>query len=295
MKDKIFEVQLKELIKFKKHIDTLKEKERNNPSLGLVVAINENKFNTSCANIGIDPLYFDTVVNEVIQPQQTLQTNNNSQCAGLKIDELLNLNICNFIEHLHKGDLTEFDMTKWIDHNCTNDNQLSLLYGEIDCCTGGLDKYETRSLEYAIFLIEQKRPKLFDIQPQQPLHFTRAFTADEQKKLFEYLKKPSVKQSETAQFLPNDTSYNHFCYVFGGTPIPNNEKPLPLQWLQSKQLLRELLTNKKIKKEKIGIAEIERQTPKHFVDEHNNPFKLAKNKQANSLFHDSLINFLATL
>ncbi|GHT50084.1 hypothetical protein FACS189440_16890 [Bacteroidia bacterium] len=66
-------------------------------------------------------------------------------------------------------------------------------------------------------------------KPQQPAHFTRQFTADEQKKLFDGL--------TNGYFLPQGTDYSHFCYVFGGT-IPNDRKPFePLIWQKSLGLL----------------------------------------------------------
>jgi hypothetical protein len=56
--------------------------------------------------------------------------------------------------------------------------------------------------------------------------FARVFTGTEQKKLFGGLTDNG--------FLPKETIYSHLCYVFGGTPIPDNEKPFkPLQWTGS--------------------------------------------------------------
>ncbi|GHV56567.1 hypothetical protein FACS1894182_03370 [Bacteroidia bacterium] len=69
-----------------------------------------------------------------------------------------------------------------------------------------------------------------DTKKPQPTHFNRHFTTDEQKKLFEGLTKGG--------FLPKDADYRHFCYVFGGTAILNNEKPFePLIWGKSVGLL----------------------------------------------------------
>jgi hypothetical protein len=57
--------------------------------------------------------------------------------------------------------------------------------------------------------------------------FIRTFTTDEQKKLFNGL--------ISGGFLPKETNYNHFCYVFGGTPIPDDEKPFErLMWKKPK-------------------------------------------------------------
>jgi len=55
------------------------------------------------------------------------------------------------------------------------------------------------------------------------LYFTRSFSEAEQKKLYTGLVKGG--------FLPQTTNYSHFCYVFGGEPIPDDERPFePLQW-----------------------------------------------------------------
>jgi hypothetical protein len=63
-------------------------------------------------------------------------------------------------------------------------------------------------------------------QPQPAPHFTRVFSETEQKKLYEGLTNDG--------FLPKGTIYSHFCHVFGGTAIPDNEKPFkPLQWIQT--------------------------------------------------------------
>jgi hypothetical protein len=59
---------------------------------------------------------------------------------------------------------------------------------------------------------------------KQSTHFTRFFTSDEQKKLFDGL--------TNGGYLPKDTDYNHFCHVFGDTAISDNGKPFePLRWI----------------------------------------------------------------
>jgi hypothetical protein len=68
----------------------------------------------------------------------------------------------------------------------------------------------------------------------------------------------------------------------------------PLKWLQNKQLLREMLTHDKIKGT-LSIAEIERQTPNLFIDEHNRSLSLANNKPVPSTDSDNLKKNLATL
>jgi hypothetical protein len=62
-------------------------------------------------------------------------------------------------------------------------------------------------------------------------HFSRSFSRSEQKELFAGL--------TSGGFLPKTANFSHFCHVFGGTAIPDNEKPFkPLKWIQ---------TNKKTK------------------------------------------------
>jgi hypothetical protein len=55
------------------------------------------------------------------------------------------------------------------------------------------------------------------VKPQPPPHFTRHFTDDEQRKLYDGL--------TSGGFLPTGTIYSHFCHVFGGTAIPDSEMP----------------------------------------------------------------------
>jgi hypothetical protein len=74
------------------------------------------------------------------------------------------------------------------------------------------------------------------VQPQQQPHFTRQFTPDEQKKLYEGLK--------NGCFLPQETICSHFYHVFGGTAIPDNETPFkPLVWQKSVGLLAYCIDN----------------------------------------------------
>jgi hypothetical protein len=109
-----------------------------------------------------------------------------------------------------------------------------------------------------------------DIVELQPPHFTQYITSDGKKKLFEGLTKVGL--------LPKDTDYNHFNFVFGGTTIPDNEKPFePLKWFKAKQLLRELLEG--VKTSDMKISEVERQVPSFFVDDENKPLSLAKDKK----------------
>jgi hypothetical protein len=74
---------------------------------------------------------------------------------------------------------------------------------------------------YNRLIQSQKEPLPTAIKPPR---FTRSFTPAEQKKLYEGLK--------NGGFLPQETICSHFYHVFGGTAIPDNEKPFkPLQWV----------------------------------------------------------------
>jgi hypothetical protein len=150
------------------------------------------------------------------------------------------------------------------------------------------------SIELAQKYIDELSKEEYIEQSKQPQpestnrHFTRHITPDGQNMIFERL---------TTRYLPKDTNYSHLKFVFGGTAIPDKEKPFErLKWLRTKQLLRELL--KGIKHTDTSIAELERQVPNFFVDKKNNPFSLAKNKEAPSAESDyikDLIKDLATL
>jgi len=83
-------------------------------------------------------------------------------------------------------------------------------------------------------LIVQPNTKQIEIQPNEMLHFTRSFTNGEKQKLFESLLKHN--------FLPQDTDYDHFCFVFGGTV--QSEKPFePLKWQRTIALLAYFIDN----------------------------------------------------
>jgi hypothetical protein len=67
-------------------------------------------------------------------------------------------------------------------------------------------------------------------------YFIRSFTSDEQNKLFDSL--------INAGFLPKETICSHFCHVFGGMAIPDNESPFnPLKWEKSQSLLAYFVFN----------------------------------------------------
>jgi hypothetical protein len=67
-------------------------------------------------------------------------------------------------------------------------------------------------------------------------HFTRSFSTDEAKRLYEGLTNNG--------YLPKGTIYGHFYHVFGRTAISDNEKPFkPLVWQQTIGLLAYLIDN----------------------------------------------------
>lgn len=81
---------------------------------------------------------------------------------------------------------------------------------------------------------QQTKGKNLVQPPPKPLHFTKCFTTDEQKNLFDGLIKAGLLEKE---------KYSHFCYVFGGTDIPDNEKPFkPLQWAGTLKELHYFIT-----------------------------------------------------
>jgi hypothetical protein len=87
--------------------------------------------------------------------------------------------------------------------------------------------------------LSQKIFHIFDkkIKPASINCFTRLFAPEEQKKLFSGL--------VNGGYLPTETIYSHFCYVFGSiSSIPNNEKPfMPLQWVGTVSLLAYFIEN----------------------------------------------------
>jgi len=79
---------------------------------------------------------------------------------------------------------------------------------------------------------DKKRRK----NPKQTLCFSCSFTDTERQNLFNGLR--------DNDYIPMDTNFNHFAYVFGNVAIPDNEKPFkPLQWI--KENSRSGLPNKK--------------------------------------------------
>jgi hypothetical protein len=71
------------------------------------------------------------------------------------------------------------------------------------------------------------------------------------------------KLTENSLFLPIDSDFVSFCFVFGNSLKPNDFKPL--QWMQNKQLLRELITE--LKHPDIEISKNRYILPAFFIDE----------------------------
>jgi hypothetical protein len=131
-----------------------------------------------------------------------------------------------------------------------------------------------------------------EVQKEQPLIFQQLTEV-----LFDYIntdtpndtgKQPPITIPDNMlNELQNTTCKN-------GKPFIENAAVRPLKWLQNKQLLRELLTHDKIKGT-LTIAEVERQTPKLFINKHGNPLTLASNKVEPDGNRDLLNGILATL
>lgn len=68
--------------------------------------------------------------------------------------------------------------------------------------------------------------------------------------------------TEKSLFLPIDTDYDSFCFVFGNDKEPNNF--IRLEWQQNKQLLRELITE--LKHPDIEISKNKYTLPPYFND-----------------------------
>ncbi|MDD4727770.1 MAG: hypothetical protein PHN55_03335 [Dysgonamonadaceae bacterium] len=68
----------------------------------------------------------------------------------------------------------------------------------------------------------------------------------------------------------------------------------PITWLKNKQLLRELVMHKNIKKEKCSKADVERATPIYFIYK-GQPAKLAKNKNIDTIERDNMLDILSQL
>jgi hypothetical protein len=99
------------------------------------------------------------------------------------------------------------------------------------------------------------------------------------------------KELVSGAFLPIDKTgldEKAFCYLFGGIGNPKDLKPL--KWLKNVQLLREFLTA--LKHSDIKLAEMERATPKYFIDKNGKCIKLSKAKHVESTDSDIIANLI---
>jgi hypothetical protein len=106
---------------------------------------------------------------------------------------------------------------------------------------------------------------------KQPPHFNCSFDPNEQGTLFANLK--------NGGFLPKTTPYSHFCYVFGQTPIPDNEAPFkPLEWKGMLDDLVYFIVNVVVDADCKSLWEA---TASHFVYNGNPPNKNTMKTMAN--------------
>jgi hypothetical protein len=106
--------------------------------------------------------------------------------------------------------------------------------------------------------------------PEQPPQLTKKIKTDVQNYLFIKLKEKN--------FIPENTNFNHFCFVFGSTPIPAKEQPFkPIKWKECKQSLRMLLLCDAIRNKTLKQKEIKEITKK-FIHKNNKPFTFSSNQ-----------------
>jgi hypothetical protein len=125
-------------------------------------------------------------------------------------------------------------------------------------------------------------------------YFTRAFSETEQKKLFDGLTNDG--------FLHKETTYSHFCFVFGGVAIPENEKPFePLIWQKTVGLLAYCIENLFADTDGKNLWEI---TEKCFLWKSNPPnkdtmkntvTKYKNNNKEKPKGHDNIDNIISSI
>lgn len=118
---------------------------------------------------------------------------------------------------------------------------------------------------------KKKNPPLpKELTPEKQPQLTKELTTKVQYYLFVKLKEKS--------FIPDNTNYHHFCFVFGSTPIPANEQPFkPIKWKECKQSLRMLLLCDAIRNKTLKQKEIKEITKK-FIHKNNNSFTFSSNQ-----------------
>lgn len=114
-------------------------------------------------------------------------------------------------------------------------------------------KFDDNDLINTIFQIKS----IIQSDKTEPAKLIKSLSETQQSYLYKQL-------TENSLFLPIETDCESFCFVFGNSEQPKDFKPL--QWMQNKQLLRELITVlkhpdiKKISKSKYLL-------PAFFIDE----------------------------
>ncbi len=105
--------------------------------------------------------------------------------------------------------------------------------------------------------LEQERGKVIinNGHPAEPTKLIKSLTENQQNYLYN-------KLTENNLFIPAETDFNSFCFVFGNSIKPDDFKPL--YWLQNKQLLRELIT--KLKHPDTFITTNKFTLPNYFID-----------------------------
>ena len=121
------------------------------------------------------------------------------------------------------------------------------------------DYNENLQLEFQYFIrdgLEEIRKVILELEKTPPPKLTKSLSESQQTFLYE-------KLTENSLFLPIDSDFASFCFVFGNSLKPNNFKPL--QWMQNKQLLRELIAE--LKHPNIFITTNKYTLPNYFIDE----------------------------
>ena len=139
----------------------------------------------------------------------------------------------------YKIDKVQFKigLNEWETHEDAEDDGYDEEFIEKHFCLLRMERigreYIDKSLKYLNDKYNFYLPKK-EIHTNGLPHFTRSLTESERKTLFDGL----LKQN----FLPQDTDFTHFCFVFGGT-VPS-EKPFePLKWQRTIALLAYFVDN----------------------------------------------------
>jgi len=96
--------------------------------------------------------------------------------------------------------------------------------------------YIKKTITQLTFIRDTDYPEVqISVTTSEIPYFTRSFTKEERRKIFDDLLKERC--------LPQETDYSHFCFVFGGIEIPS-EKPFePLRWQRTIALLAYFVDN----------------------------------------------------